>query len=268
MLCDQIHQYSDQIVEAWNTSYTQLPMSVDGIRKSMESCQRFFLTPDFVKIEWDNKGLDYFQKILPLVRLPYNLVWIEYRQYGYTWGFLLNETTEGGLRAKMFRLIPDSREKMFIDLLGFTIYPKRYELDLKNDWANLPYSVDLIKEPNVDTEKLKSTILLQGYKLMDIIARFNSRNITDVTENDLEKLNKSRAKKNKPVLLTYRTVDLSKGVKRALHDLREGAVEPGSDKRLHWVRGHFKVRKSGIFWWNPHLAGVAEEGFIEKDYVA
>lgn len=23
----------------------------------------------------------------------------------------------------------------------------------------------------------------------------------------------------------------------------------------HWVRGHFKTRKTGIFWWQPHIAG-------------
>ena len=25
--------------------------------------------------------------------------------------------------------------------------------------------------------------------------------------------------------------------------------------RSHLVRGHFKVRKTGIFWWRPHTAG-------------
>lgn len=268
MLCDSIHQYADQIVKAWNSSYTQMPTTADEIRKSMESCQRFFLTSDFAKIEWDNKRLDYFQKILPLVKLPYELVWIEYRHLGWDWGFLLNETPEGGLRAKMFRLEPESKKKVYIDIMGFTFYPKRYEIDLKKDWANLPYSVDLINDPNVSKEKLKNTILIQSYRLMDIIARFNSKNITTVTENHVEKLNKSRAKKNKPALLGYRTVDLSKDIKRAINASKEGGGEPGSVRRMHWVRGHFKIRKSGIFWWNPHLAGIAEEGFIEKDYVA
>lgn len=268
MLCDQIHQYADQIVDAWNTSFTKSSTTVEEIRKLMEGCQRFFLTSDFAKIEWDSKKVDYFQKILPLVRLPYNLVWIEYRQHGIEWGYLLCETPEGGLQAKMFRLLPNDKKKMHIDIMGFTIYPKLYEIDVKLDYANLPYSVELIKDSTVDKEKLKTTVLVQGYRLMDIIARLNSRNITDVTTNNLEKLNKSRAKKNKTALLSYRTVDLSRDVKRAISSLKQGEGEADSAKRMHWVRGHFKVRKTGIFWWNPHLAGIADEGFIEKDYVA
>lgn len=268
MLCDQIHQYADQIVNAWNASYTKFPTTTDEIRNSMERCQRFFLTSDFAKIEWDEKRLDYFQKILPLVKLPYKLMWIEYRHLEWDWGFLLSETPEGGLRAKQFRLVPENKKKMYIDVMGFTIYPKLYKLDIKADYANLPYSVELVSDANVDKEKLKNLILVQGYRLMDIIARLNSRNITQVTESNLDRLNKNRAKKGKPSLLNYRTVDLSKEVKRAISSLKEGDGESGSLRRLHWVRGHFKIRKTGIFWWNPHLAGIAEEGFIEKDYVA
>jgi hypothetical protein len=38
------------------------------------------------------------------------------------------------------------------------------------------------------------------------------------------------------------------------------------DLRLHFVSGHFKVRKSGVFWWNMHARGMGAKGFIDKDY--
>jgi hypothetical protein len=34
----------------------------------------------------------------------------------------------------------------------------------------------------------------------------------------------------------------------------EGHSSPG----LHWVCGHFKVRKTGVYWWSPHLRGDKE----------
>lgn len=41
-----------------------------------------------------------------------------------------------------------------------------------------------------------------------------------------------------------------------------------SAKRLHVTRGHFKVRKTGIFWWNQHWRGDAKLGTVEKQYRA
>ena len=27
------------------------------------------------------------------------------------------------------------------------------------------------------------------------------------------------------------------------------------EMRMHWCRGHFKIRKTGVFWWSPHVRG-------------
>lgn len=37
--------------------------------------------------------------------------------------------------------------------------------------------------------------------------------------------------------------------------------------RLHFVRGHFKRRKNGLFWWSPFIRGDKSLGFVAKDYV-
>lgn len=38
------------------------------------------------------------------------------------------------------------------------------------------------------------------------------------------------------------------------------------DLRAHFVRGHFKKRKTGLFWWSPYVRGDKALGFIQKDY--
>lgn len=38
--------------------------------------------------------------------------------------------------------------------------------------------------------------------------------------------------------------------------------------RQHWCRGHFKNRKSGRYWWAPHIRGSLDKGKIIKNYNA
>lgn len=36
--------------------------------------------------------------------------------------------------------------------------------------------------------------------------------------------------------------------------------------RAHFVRGHFKVRASGVYWWRPFVRGDVGKGFAKKHY--
>lgn len=38
----------------------------------------------------------------------------------------------------------------------------------------------------------------------------------------------------------------------------EGAISRRSDISAHYVRGHFKQRRSGVYWWNSFVRGVGE----------
>lgn len=80
-----------------------------------------------------------------------------------------------------------------------------------------------------------------------------------------EKLNFARAKKGKVPLFSYKVVSI-----RMPRRMRRNEERPPSrdeeHMRLHWVRGHIKVRKGGIFWWSHHLRGDPEQGFSDKDY--
>ena len=83
---------------------------------------------------------------------------------------------------------------------------------------------------------------------------------------DLSKLNKARRLRNKIPLQEFTTLEISITEAQKSAYASCNTDEERAKMRLHWVRGHFKRRSTGIFWWNPHLAGNANLGFIEKDY--
>lgn len=91
----------------------------------------------------------------------------------------------------------------------------------------------------------------------------NAKNCVDLAETKPpEKLNKARRKQGKTELLPYSTVhiELSKSQQRAVDS---GAISR-EEARRHLVRGHFKVRATGVFWWNEGWRGNALRGVIER----
>ena len=93
--------------------------------------------------------------------------------------------------------------------------------------------------------------------MMTLLIALNSRNLLKSEEGEsLEKLNKARVKKGKPALLNYRTIklSLSPAMKRRMG---QGYFDPTGRKKAdpHLVAGHFKVRRSGIFFWSSHERG-------------
>lgn len=62
------------------------------------------------------------------------------------------------------------------------------------------------------------------------------------------KLNKKRLTRGKPILQPHTILLLGAGM-----GVPRGGNRAGS--KTHVVRGHFKVRKEGVFWWNAHVRG-------------
>jgi hypothetical protein len=91
----------------------------------------------------------------------------------------------------------------------------------------------------------------------------NSKNCVNVAKAELPvKLNKARRKHGKRELLPYSTVhiELTKSQQRAV----ASGVMSREEARRHLVRGHFKVRASGVFWWGDFWRGNAARGTIER----
>jgi hypothetical protein len=78
-------------------------------------------------------------------------------------------------------------------------------------------------------------------------------------------LNKARVKRGKLPLISYHTVKIDLGRR----DARQASAQkmPDAEVRQHLVRGHFKIRKTGVYWWRNHIRGAVTAGAVEhKSY--
>ena len=101
----------------------------------------------------------------------------------------------------------------------------------------------------------------------------NTKNLKHVKVNDApEKLNKKRVRANRQPFFSYHTLDIFVSDSPLRHarkkvDFNKIQSHFSSMKtRLHSVTGHFKVRATGIFWWNTFLRGNKGAGVVSKDY--
>lgn len=76
-----------------------------------------------------------------------------------------------------------------------------------------------------------------------------------------EKLQNARVKSGKQKLVEFTRVDidLSRGASG-----RAGVGQDRAALRAHFVRGHFKIRQTGIFWWSPYVRGDAVLGTVRQ----
>jgi len=88
--------------------------------------------------------------------------------------------------------------------------------------------------------------------------------VEDVTPS--KALNRKRADSGKSPVYTYKILVLRRDQRRAaaLH----GCLGTKNSPRIHVRRGHIKRRKTGNFWWQPHLVGDPDLGGVGKDYHA
>jgi hypothetical protein len=80
-------------------------------------------------------------------------------------------------------------------------------------------------------------------------------------------LNKAREKRGKKPLRFYTYVHLDHTIAEV-----DAKAHNGNSKTIHLVRGHFKRRSTGVFWWRPHLSGTVDgpqrAGYIVKGATA
>lgn len=87
---------------------------------------------------------------------------------------------------------------------------------------------------------------------MGVVALINGRNVSVVEPGpDRSKLSKARVKKGKLPLMDFSVCKIAPRIAAAYR----GGSGSGSGVRTHFVRGHFKARKTGIFWWTDHMRG-------------
>lgn len=99
---------------------------------------------------------------------------------------------------------------------------------------------------------------------LSVLALINTRNVGSRVKKDLSKINKARAKSRKSPLLDYSicTIDAARFERGATRGYANR-----SSARAHFVRGHFKLRRTGVFWWRPSMRGNLGLGAVTKSYV-
>ena len=127
------------------------------------------------------------------------------------------------------------------------------------------FSAEMLRDP-VGAAQRASTVIDDWNGELNFIFSFlislNSRNLLRVEAGeDLAKLNKARRRLGRPEFLSFATVQLSLS---QVMRRKEMAASGGGDIRAHLVRGHFKLRKTGAFWWSPFVRGDARKGVVVR----
>lgn len=178
-----------------------------------------------------------------LFRLPYPNTLIEL--HGSKLAILFSQT-ESGYTYSGFLDLPN---KVGMDL-DRKLYPHTLALD-ENGELEASWEDECTFQPELI------------FEVMAQVALINSRKIIDVVEKPAPAfINKQRLKKNKPPLCSYSIIKIKPYIAQEYQN--QGGTK---NKSLHWVRGHFKARKTGVFWWSAHQAGNREQGEIKSGYL-
>jgi hypothetical protein len=100
--------------------------------------------------------------------------------------------------------------------------------------------------------------------LLAVIGLLNARNAVETDTVDYCKLNRARMKRGKPPLYEHKLLKIAHRQHRRVYANGDGGDY--TPMRQHFCRGHFKIRRTGVFFWHPHLRGDPARGRIEKDY--
>ncbi len=126
---------------------------------------------------------------------------------------------------------------------------------------------DAIEENNI----IEKIVTIPFGALQSFLTLLNCKNISTVENDPPTKLNKSRIKKGKQPLFTYKTLVIKPTSKRQQSLEAQGLWE----NRIHLCRGHFKEytqdkplfgKFTGRYWWQPSVRGRSEKGVVLKDY--
>jgi hypothetical protein len=251
--------------EAWADAAAQIKMS-----------GRFVLMPELMDFVVGHRARDE-QEIGLLsshLQLPHDPCWIEYSALQYAQkrgldpslypknsGMLFNRGRDGLIRLQYL-----SEEK---DPGGDYLFMYPYRAVYSSNGISLE-GIDRAPAVKLDEafrSKVKSAAHL-GIALICLLTAKNAPLRID-PEEDMTKINARRERSGNAILFSAHAVswDLSRAERRIRQSGEAASSEVRKEAIAHIVRGHVKIRKSGAFWWSPHVRGsLAEHTLQGRDY--
>jgi hypothetical protein len=246
------------------------------------------------------------EKIVPLCRLPYKACWVEtaqadrlayrknlsVREHEYIVkrvGWLLVEMDNtGAWLAQMFWSFDHNDPKFQKNVVGSggdkyefwsrapfsaSITTMRFDphaktaLEAMEPYGPSFFAINVVKRmkgrPNFDNLDFRGTISDwegEGSFLMGTLGMLNSKNVVESTPMSFKKKNKGSTRP----LYDHHVISIHRRyVKR---NIDPSASSDGHKFRQHFCRGHFKVRRTGVFFWHAHRRGDPTLGIVRKDY--
>jgi hypothetical protein len=260
-------------------------------QRRIAAATRFVLAADFaLAADGLVENVPELEKIAPYCRLPYPATWIELAHMDrHHWraapmhypglqsrpvrvGFLLEATAANlaSWRATLFWSLsppyhPDNASLIVVDYRTdqpFAELSDLVEVDLA-DFANDVLTGNQIVDDGL-IALARSDWAGEIKFVFAALGLLNARNVVERQRADLTRLNRARVRSGKPPFLDREVLKI-----RALHRpslAPTGSRAEAADVRGHFVRGHFKTRRSGVFWWGPHVRGRVGGTGAAKDY--
>lgn len=243
----------------------QLVLSVTEEIKDSKT-QRFFINQKSVHNLLGQMKDEDFSKCIDLIKLPYDIFWIEAKFKEVDVGCLVTKSNRLDELCHIF-VVTHDKKKDAIFYYTYTLFRPYVEKNkLYFSVGEYPYFMEYSPE-----EKIRLCKTHASY-LTDYLIFINSPRVCEITEcQNFEKVNKKREKKFKEPLLSYRVVDLNKEERK-----RMGGYEH-SDKgeiAFHARRGHYmtltndRYKNKGMVWRKNTWVGNKKYGEVIKAYVA
>lgn len=219
-------------------------------------------THNFEKFE-DIELKDYFSKIIPVLKLPYEVMNFEFfSKSGEKFIIHANQDNDDG----SIYLIVFSYGNVYPFWLT---YPYMFHITQEYELFTTSLDLNLKKSSKISDyfiDKLKDYGFLVSYVVLDFLSAINCNNIKKEVILAPKFINSKRKAKGKPLFSDYHvlTLDVSKTKIVNKGEKREGSHTP---KRQHLRRGHIRVLPSGEQTWvRQCTVGNSENGFLNKDY--
>lgn len=101
--------------------------------------------------------------------------------------------------------------------------------------------------------------------ILAALGLLNARNTSEIELISKDEHNAKRAKQGRPPLFSHHLLKIHPFQMNQLVRDERGVIRTG-ELRSHFVRGHWKERSSGLYWWNTHRRGNYKVGLSSKTY--